>query len=373
MKILYIANRAEVFSGGQISLLELVSRIDRSKFEPVVLSPGEGGLPEKMREMGVKVYTWDMPTAKTLNIPRIRKKTAELRAIIDENGADIVHTNGSRAQLYASLALKGSKASLVWHVRESKKDIFLYDLFLARSAKRIICVSKAVEEKRFGRYPEIKEKLKVIYNGVDVHRFNKDEVARENIRKDLKIKGDSPLLGMLGLLVPLKGHIDMLKAFQMIKKKHLKAKLLIAGKTVDENYTEKLKKLTKDLRLVNDVVFTGPRDDVNSVLSALDIFVLPSEREGFSRALLEAMACAVPIIATDVGGNAEAIIEGETGLFVKYGNLGALANAAAYIINDPARASRMALSARKRAVDVFSIERHIDEVEKLYGEMKDNG
>ena len=69
MKILYIANRSELFSGGQISLLELVSRVDKTRFEPVVLCPGEGGLCEKLREAGIKVVIWDMPTARTIKVP----------------------------------------------------------------------------------------------------------------------------------------------------------------------------------------------------------------------------------------------------------------------------------------------------------------
>lgn len=371
MKILYIANRAEIFSGGQISLLELISRIDRSRFKPIILCPGEGALTEKMRQIGVEVRIWDMPTARTLNVFRIIKKARDLKNIIKSAGADIVHTNGSRAQLYAAIALKNSKTVLLWHVRESIKDMFLYDLFLAKASDKIICVSKAVKEKRFGLYSGIKDKIEVIYNGVDTNKFNRDEVAREVVREELGIDADTSLVGMLGILVPLKGHTIMLRAFKRICKNHPKAKLLIAGKIVDESYREQLERLVRDLKLTDRVIFAGERSDVNAILSALDIFVLPSEREGFSRALLEAMSCSVPIIATEVGGNIEAIVEGETGLLVDYGNVVTLANAVTYILNDPDRAKRIGISARKRAVDLFSITKHVSEIEELYSTLEE--
>ena len=102
-----------------------------------------------IREAGIKVVIWVMPTARTINVPGTKEKVTELRNIIRDLDIDIVHTNGSRGQFYASLAAKGTKARLVWHVRESKKDILLYDLFLADASDRIICVSDSVRRMRF--------------------------------------------------------------------------------------------------------------------------------------------------------------------------------------------------------------------------------
>ncbi|MFQ5952356.1 MAG: glycosyltransferase family 4 protein, partial [Candidatus Omnitrophota bacterium] len=310
MRILFIANRPDIFSGGQISLLELLSRVDRSRFEPILLCPGEGSLAEKAKAMGITVHLWEMPTARTLNIIRTAQKINELRSIIRKCSADIVHTNGSRAQFYASLAVKGTKALLIWHVRESVRDILLYDRFLAGSADRIICVSQTVKDKRFGHYPGISSKIDVIYNGADTHEFVMDEQKRKTVRKELGIGSDKTLLGIIGLLVPLKGHLFLFKAMKKVIEKYPDVRLLVMGKAVDEPYAAELKEEAWEMEEEKNVIFLEPSDDIKAVLSALDIFILPSRREGFSRVLLEAMACSLPVIATDVSGNNEAIVDG---------------------------------------------------------------
>ncbi|MGB3112203.1 MAG: glycosyltransferase family 4 protein, partial [Candidatus Omnitrophota bacterium] len=273
IKVLFVANRPEILSGGQVSLLELLTRIDRLQLEPVVLIPGEGEMAERVRSMGITLLLWGMPTARMLNIGVIKRKVKELRSIVREQGVDIVHTNGSRAQFYASLAVKGTKARLVWHVREAKKDIPLYDLFLAASADKIICVSKAVKNKRFGLYPWLEPKIKVIYNGVDTNRFVRDDGEGERARKDLGINGDKKFLGTIGLLIPRKGHVFLFNALKTVVKKHPDIRFLILGKTVHESYTAGLRKKVWEMGIEKNILFKEPLNDINPVLSGLDIFV----------------------------------------------------------------------------------------------------
>jgi glycosyltransferase involved in cell wall biosynthesis len=373
MRVLYITNRAEIFSGGQISLLEFLSRVDRSRFEPIVLCPGEGEIAKKVREMGIPVLIWDMPTARTFDLKRTFGRIKKLRDLIKKHEVDIVHANGNRAQFYASLAIKGTRAKLIWHVRESTPDHYLYDWFVSSSASRIICVSHGAMKKRFSRFPGIERKIKVIYNGVDAGKFKKDASARERVRAEFKISQDDILLGLIGLLIPRKGHQILLKSMSMLAGDHPKLKLLIMGETIDAAYTNRLKTMTKQLGIDNNVIFSAARKDIEAVLSALDMFVLPSQGEGFSRALIEAMSSSLPVIASDIEGNNEAVTQGETGFLVPYGEVYLLAEDIQKLIENRELSEEMGEKARKRVEEFFSLKKHVREVEGIYNELKEQG
>ena len=365
-KVLYIANRPDVFSGGEISLLELLWALDRTRYKPVVLVPGEGDLAERIRAMGIEVRVWDMPSARTLNFPRIREKAWELAGITSELGADIMHANGTRACFYASLASRNSEAALVWHVRESCRDNFFYDWFLASRSKAIICVSEGAARGRFAKMPGAKGKIHVIYNGVDPERFRLDGSQRVLVRKECGVGATDILLGIAGLIEPLKGHDVLLKAFSEATIKFPNLKLVIACKVLDVGFVKKLKYIAEDMIRSGNVIFAGQRDDMNAVLSALDILVLPSRREGFSRVILEAMSCSLPVIVSDVSGNNEAVVGGETGMLVPFGDNKSLARAIERLVSDPEKRSIFGANARKRVVEHFSIAEHVAEVQKVY-------
>lgn len=370
MRILFIANKADVFSGGQISLLELLPRLDRSRFSPLVLCPGEGELAEKARKMDLTAHVVNMPTARTINIKRLFQTVKEIRSIIKKYDINVVHTNGSRAQFYASLSVKHTQASLLWHVRESIRDLPLYDWYLAKSADRIVCVSESVKKERFHRYRRLQSKVDVIYNGVDTYKFSRDDSLRKVVREELGLKDDSVLLGIIGLLVPLKGHPFLFEALKPVVEENSDLRLLVLGKSIDEQYTSRIKDMVRKMGIWKNVIFEGPRGDIKAVLSALDIFILPSQREGFSRVLLEAMACSLPIIATDVSGNSEAVVHGESGLLVPYENVGRLTESIAHFIKKPDRAKQMGENARRRAEELFSIDRHASQIQDLYYKME---
>lgn len=369
MRILYVANRKGIFSGGQISLLELLKGLDTEQFEPVVLCPGEGPMAEKIRTLGITVKLWDMPSAKSLNILRTHKKIEELTALMKDLSVDIVHTNGSRAQFYAASAIKGRRVCLLWHVREAKKDNFFYDRFLGKAADKIICVSNGVAKDRFGRYPIFRKKIQVIHNGVDVHNFTRDEEGRDLVRAEFDIGSGDLLLGIVGLLCSRKGHIFLFKAIEWLSDKFPNLRTLVVGEAIDAEYYLKLKKIVNDLNLKNKVIFAGSRKDIKDVLSALDIFVLPSQSEGFSRVLLEAMACKCPIITTDVEGNNEAIVNGKSGVLVPFGDVAALVKSIEEVISDPDKTRKLAEEAKNRVEECFSIGINVGAIESIYKEV----
>ena len=369
MKILYIANRPDVFSGGEISLLELISRIDRRRFEPVLLCPGEGSFAERARSAGIVTEIRGLPSMRTLDLPGVFRAAGKIRDVIREHAIDIVHTNGMRAQFYASLAVKGTGSSLLWHVRESARDWPLYESYLAGRADFIVCVSEGVRQAHFSGNERLLAKSRVIYNGVDTKTFSRDPEAGKRIRAELGVSDTQQLIGTMGLFIPRKGQDVLLKAFKRLAGTHPGVRLLMAGKVVDDAYFKSLKALSDGLGLGKSVLFAEPRPDVRDVLSALDVFVLPSSREGFSRVLLEAMACALPVVASDVAGNNEAVAEGETGFLVPFGDDIRLEEALEKILSNKKRAIDMGRKARERVERAFTIQKCVDLTEALYLEI----
>jgi glycosyltransferase involved in cell wall biosynthesis len=142
--------------------------------------------------------------------------------------------------------------------------------------------------------------------------------------------------------------------------------VIIGDNSFNPEYREELKRQTARLGMQDRVIFTGFRLDVQKILSSLAVSVLPSLKEGLSNALLESMAAGLPVVATDVGGNPEVVIDGETGLLVPAKNPSALAEAICRVLLTPGLRQSFGQAGRRRVLDHFSNERMIRTVERLY-------
>ena len=127
--------------------------------------------------------------------------------------------------------------------------------------------------------------------------------------------------------------------------------------------------MAADVGVIDRMTFTGRRSDVPAVLSAADVAVMPSLNEALSNALLESMAAAAPVVATRVGGTPEALQDGETGLLVEAGDIGAITAAVARLLDDRPLARRLGCAARTRITEQFSVERMVGATEDLYGDL----
>lgn len=207
------------------------------------------------------------------------------------------------------------------------------------------------------------EKLVLIRNGLDIGRFSEQEGARDAVRKNLML-GDGEL-GMVavGNLIPYKGHADLIKALPKVLQKTGNVRLFIAGE--DRGIQSDLERLASSLAVSDRVHFIGRRDDVPSLLMAMDIYVMPSHEEGFSNALLEAMAAGLPIVATDVGGNREALDDGSAGMLVPPHDPEVLYRAIAKLLDDGVLRSRIAAMA-KACAQAYSIPEMVEAHIRLY-------
>jgi glycosyltransferase involved in cell wall biosynthesis len=225
---------------------------------------------------------------------------------------------------------------------------------------------------------EIREKLRlpadrvhVIHNGVDTTLFSPDAGRRWKLRRELDLPDDALAFLCPARLHPQKNHAGLLRAFRAAKLPP-KCRLLLAG---NGNERASLEALAAELDLLESkarvdapfVQFLGHRDDMADLYRAADAMILPSFKEGFSNAVVEGMASGLPVVATDVGGNAEALgDEGEFGVVAKTFETAELAAAIELVAADRERRERMGAGSRERAARLFSLDAMADATVRLY-------
>ncbi len=214
------------------------------------------------------------------------------------------------------------------------------------------------------------EKINQIYNGIDQEKFS----PRKTTRPDLSPQGYLPhspfVLGTVGRLAEVKDQAILLQALRklVIQQPVLcdKLRLIIVG---DGPLRHALQKMIEDLDLSNLVWMAGDRDEVPELLRMMDLFILPSLAEGISNTILEAMATGLPIIATDVGGNPELVVEGINGTLIPVGNSEALATAIVELIEHPRRLISMGKNSLQKVKAGFSWDRTVDAYLSVYDEL----
>ena len=217
------------------------------------------------------------------------------------------------------------------------------------------------------------DRVRLIYNGIDAGRFAVGEARaarHQALRAELGLSEDRVVLTCVANLFPYKGHADLLAALALLDTDVSgRATLLLVGR--DAGARAALEVQLAQLGLTESVCFLGERSDVPDLLAASDIGVLASHEEGFSNAVIEGMAAGLPMVVSNVGGNAEAVIDGECGHVVPVRDPVALAKALALLIRDPGRRQAMGEAARCRVVASFSLDACVAAYEALYEELWD--
>ena len=359
-KILYLANTGKTFGGGQISLLELLKGMDRERFQPVVSCPRDEKLAEEVRKLNIETVIIKMKSLRSLNVFSWIITVKKLLQLIKEKNIDLIHSNGSRPTVYGGIASKLTSVPLIWHVRIADYDKFL-DRVLAYLCKKMIVVSRAAG-KRFYWLKDKNNKVVVIYNGVDLEKFN-PYINGQEIRKEFGISPEAPSVGMVARMDGRKGHRYFLQAAKKITELMPEVRFLIVG---DGEYRQEFEALKAELGLDKKVLFTGNRKDIPSIMASIDVFVLPSINEAFSRAVVEAMACAKPVVATGVGGLLEIVEDAVTGNLVPPKNADTLTEAIIALLKNKEKAKRMGQAGRERAEKLCDIKKNIRRTQEVY-------
>jgi glycosyltransferase involved in cell wall biosynthesis len=268
---------------------------------------------------------------------------------------DIIHVHDESSALAWGLAAKQAEIPLVWHVHQQASQPAV-DWILRRLATHVVFVADT-NRCRFRTLNGVSHS--VIYNGVDLGTFRPRDQPSHN----------APSIGFISNLVDRKRPDWVIRAAGHLVRHGLDVRVVIAGNDFTMGIkTETLRTLAEREGLSGRCEFLGYRSDVFDVLQQVDILALPSmrNREAFPRIIVEAMACGIPVVATNVAGIPEAVRDGETGSLVDPDNFDGFAEALSALVSDPERRRRYRAAALTYSKQLFSIESSVDAVDQLY-------
>ena len=371
-RILFVTESLGV-GGTETHLLDLLPGLRSAGFDVAVFCFTEKGTRASVLEdEGIEVLASPSFGARkrSLLAPlRIVAGQTKLFALIKRWRPDIVHfflpspyLAGAPVAIAASVPIKVMSRRSMADYRGNWPFIAPLEQRLHRHMDAVIGNANAVtEELRQEGVPE--QKLHLIYNGV---RQSAETISRSAARQQLNIDPHDLVLSTIANLMPYKGHVDLIAALREIADRLPQPWLLLcAGR--DGGSLAEISRVIKESGLERNVRLLGERRNVRQLLAASDISVLaPTRNEGFSNAILESMAAGLPMVVTNVGGNAEAVSDGVTGIVVPPLDRNALADAILRLAREPALRQSMGALGRKRTAEEFSLEAAVEEYHALY-------
>ncbi|MEO8386752.1 MAG: glycosyltransferase [Betaproteobacteria bacterium] len=277
---------------------------------------------------------------------------------------DIVHTRNPESFFYGFVAAKLAGVTAIVHSEHGRNfpDSNLRHRVQGIFSKHTDCIFALTGNLRDSLIKHVgiaPEKIDVIYNGVDLKKFQSYECS--TIRQQIGA-GNRLVVGSVGRLVSIKNYKLLIEAMHLLRNRFDLMLVLIGDGPERAN----LEAQAKGQGLAKHIVFLGHQNDVHKLIGGMDIFVLPSINEGMSNTLIEALAARIPCVASSVGGNPEIIRQNRDGLLFESNDATGLANCIAMLCESPELRSRLAESGRERTISQFSLETMIDNYQRLY-------
>ncbi len=320
---------------------------------------------DDLRAAGVTVVSFGMRPG----VPDPRAVIG-LRTLYRSWRPSIVHAHMVHANLLARVARVRTDVPVLISTAHNIKEGPRWREIAYRMTDRFADLTTNVSRAAVRRYVDVgvapASKMRYQPNGIDLERFQPRPEDRERIRRELGL-GERPVLLNVGRFERAKDHSTLLRAFHSLRRTIPEAVLLLVGKG---DLLPDVQRQAEALRMGESVRFLGTRGDVPTLMNAADVYVMSSSWEGLPLVLLEASASGLPIIATDVGGNAEIVTHEVSGLIVPPANAPALAQAVETVLRQtPAERSAMGRAGRARIEAEYDIERVLDAWESLYAEL----
>lgn len=351
IKVTHIIGRL-TYGGAEKLLLDLCRKIDKDKFEvSVVVLQDNNPLAEAFENAGIKLEYFHKKNKLDFGIVnRVAK-------YLQEEKPDVVHTHLFGADYWGGLAAKKAGVKKIISTKHDVLDEGFLRSYLGRKTRRtfdkVVAISKATSEFLIEKEKIDVERVQVIYNGIDVHKFYVEDSEL--------FQTDALKIGSVGRLSKEKGHKHLIRACRFLKKRNWS--LTLVG---DGPLRKDLEAQARFLGVEDRVKFTGLLTDVREAFLDFDVFVLPSVSEGLSLSILEAALAGKFVIATNVGGVPEIITHKENGLLFKPKRIEELLKHLEWVLENKGEARRMALALQKKVLNGFDINKVIKEYEELY-------
>lgn len=408
MKNILVLDTGKEWGGGTNSLLELLRRINRRDYKFTVLfyhnypKPGESDIKTEIERLGIDFILFASTkqpffmkvlkeTGRVLlffsrrvrrlylfyidYLFRIKKDAEKITKLLKELDIDLLYMNNQpSSNLEGIIAAKRAGVKSLLHSRiEAELNFFEVDA-VNKWLGKMICVSEGIKKSFIEQGIEL-SKCEVVYNGIGTEIT--PAIPSVRIKQELGIKEDEVVIGSVGSLIKRKRFNDLIKAVSLLRIQDTrykiqdtdKIKCIIIGEGQER---ESLQREISKNKLNDRIMLTGFKSDAISYINAMDIFVLPSEREGFPRVILEAMLMEKPVIASDIAGPSEIVVNGETGFLVLAGHSQMLAEAILRLLKEHELRKHMGEKGRRRVIEDFPIKRYVDGVEKVLAEVLGN-
>ncbi len=266
--ILYLHNES-IMGGAEISLLNLVKRLNKELFTPHFACSKEGPFVDELRNIKIPPDFVQFPGIRWPNPVRICKTIRNLTDIIKKKHIDLIHSNQPRSNLFGAIAAKIKNVPIVWHERCLERGRFDSDNIFSFLPERIICNSSAVRN-RFTK-EKIDTKIKTILNGVDLREFD-PELNGRVIRKEFNIGEDELIIGTVGRIDPEKGYDYFLESARIILQDFKNIRFLVVGGAFNSPSLEKsLYEMSVEKGIDKKTIFTGFRRDIPQILASMDV------------------------------------------------------------------------------------------------------
>jgi glycosyltransferase involved in cell wall biosynthesis len=358
--------------GSEQVVYDMFHGLDRQRFRPVLCCLyGLGELGAQIKSEGFTTYEHVIRSKfNPCNVFRVaavlKRERADIMYVTDGfHNAVLGRLAALLARIPLSVIIFHTFDRLIWNsVQQSwrRKFVRLQDLLLLRHFHRAIALGQ-LHKKYLMEDKQLSEsKISVVYNGIDLSKFARPVDGRQ-IRRELQIPEGAQVVGMVAGLRRWKSHDVLFNAAVEILRERPETYFLLAG---DGPERDRLERLARELNLTDRVRFLGVVADVPALLRAFDVTALSSAHEAFPLSLLESMAVALPVVATDVGSVSEIVDDGVTGLLVPPARSHELAQAVLRLLRDPALGQRFGEAGRRKVEQNFTVERMARRCESLF-------
>jgi len=365
VKILLLTTHLNI--GGITTYTVSLAKALKEKGNDVIVASGGGILVGELTAGGVSHVKLDMRTKSELS-PKVIRAVFELRKLVKKMDIEVIHAQTRVTQVAGFFVSKLCGVKFVTTCHGFFRGNVGRSLLPAWGS-RVIAISEAVKEHLMKDFRVPEKKIALIHNGINPKRFLKEfsQEEKDALKDKFGIRRDHSVIGTIARFTPDKGHDVLLYALFEILKQKPNVQLVFAG---DGKERSKVVDLVQHLDLSDNVIFVKSQINTLNILSVMDVFMFtPKRKEGLGLVLLEALAAAKPVVATNVGGVPSVIRDGVNGFLVKPSRPDLLVEPTIRLLKDKALYHRMSHAGREIVIQRFSVNGMADKVQTLYKEL----